>query len=102
MAKKQPPAPADDTVGLEARDYVMARLGGALGSLAAATEAVVGALTLFVNPGEDHRGKERKELLEAALEAAGAATRGIEDCDGMIGEADMDAGEPWDEDEDED
>lgn len=79
----------------------MARLGGAMASLDAAREAVSAALATFVNPTDDPRGRERKEAIQTALDAAGAATRGLEDAAEAIKDADLKALEPWDE-EDED
>lgn len=86
---------------LAARDYVMARLGGAIASLDAAREATSAVLALFVNPDEDNRGKDRKELLDDAQEAVGAASRGIDAAVEEIDEVDFAAAEPW-EDEDDD
>lgn len=91
---------ADDA--LIARDYIMARLGAAAGSLAAATAAVNEALVLFVEPADDKKGKERDELCDAALEAASAACRALEDAAEHFEDADMEASEPWEDEDHED
>lgn len=88
----------DDEEGLAARDDAMARLGGALASLKVAEDSVTTALALFVNPDEDDEGEEREEAMNEALEAAGAASRGIEAALKAFEDADVEAGEPWEED----
>ena len=88
-----------DDEAAAARDAAMARLGGAAASLSAARDAVLEALGLFVNPEEDEHGAERGELMEAALEAAGAASRGIEQAMEDFEDADAEAGEPWEDSE---
>lgn len=83
-----------------ARDYVMARAAGALASIETAKTSLIEMLSLFVNPDDDSKGKERRELADAALEAASCAVRGIEDLNETLPEADMKMGEPWEEAED--
>lgn len=85
-----------------ARDAVMARLAGARASLQASIESVDECLTLFVNPADDKSGKERKELLESALEAVGCASRGLESAVEGLPDIDPTEGEPWDDDEEDD
>ncbi len=77
----------------------MARLGGALASLRIAEQNVVEALSLFVNPEEDGDGEEREGCIDEAIEAAGAATRGLEAAAEALKDADAEAGEPWDDEE---
>lgn len=99
-AKKEKPEPKDDEPteeSLAARDDTMARLGGALASLKAAEDGIITALALFVNPDEDEDGDEREQAIDDAIEAAGAATRGLEAAAEAFKEADVDAGEPWDD-----
>jgi len=82
---------------LVARDFVMARLGAALAAMDVARESVNAALLTFIDPEDDPRGKDRQELVDTALEAAGTATRCLESAAENFRDADMKAGEPWDE-----
>lgn len=96
------------------RDYLMARVAAALVSADAAKMTCTEILATFVNPDDDKKGKTRKQLIDDALEAAGAAQRALEDAEAAFDEADSEAfalGEPWEdaddgdedeEDEDED
>jgi len=79
------------------RDYVMARGAAALAALESAKNDVVEAMTLFITPDDDERGKERRELLDSAIEAASIATRALEDAALELPNADMEATEPWEE-----
>ncbi len=91
-------------VELEAtpRDFVMARLAAGRAAAQASIEAIDEALNLFVDPDQDKKGKERKELVESALESMGCASRALESAEETIDQADMAEYEPWDEDEGED
>lgn len=95
--EKPSPKDAPDEDALAARDDAMARLGGALASLETARECTLTALALFVNPDDDDDGGEREEAIDEAIEAAGAATRGLEAAAEAFKEADVEAGEPWDD-----
>lgn len=88
--------------GDRARDYVMARAAGVLAALDSSKNAVLESLQLFISPGDDKKGDERKELLDGALEAASCAVRGLEDIETKIEDVDMSLSEPWEDDEDED
>jgi len=83
-----------------ARDFVMARLGGARASLTAAMEALDDALTMFINPDDDKKGTKRAEAIDAALEAASCASRGIESAQARLDDIDPKAIEPWEEEDD--
>ena len=89
----------EELAGLAARDDAMARLAGTLASLKVAEENVISALTFFVNPDDDSDGAEREEAIGEALEATGAASRGLEAAIDALKDADTEAGEPFDEDE---
>jgi hypothetical protein len=91
----------------DARDYCMARLAAARVSAQAALDAIDESLMLFVCPGDDKSGKKREGLMEAASEALGEASRGIEAATGEEGweamdDEDVKAEEPDVDDEDED
>lgn len=73
------------------RDYVMARLAAARAGAQSVLDAVDETLVLFVNPDEDERGKQRKELLEAALEASGEVSRALEAAQEGIGDMSKEA-----------
>ncbi len=84
------------------RDYVLARLAAARSSAMQAVNAIDDAISCFMEPEEDEDGAERKELVEAALEHAGAATRALECAEEILPQVDNAECEPWDEDADED
>lgn len=90
----------EELAGLAARDDAMARLAGALASLKVAEENVISALTFFVNPDDDSDGSEREEAIGEALEATGAASRGLEAAVEALKDADTEAGEPFDDEDD--
>lgn len=88
-----------------ARDFCMARLAACRGALALATGALDEALSHFVDPSDDHRGKERALLLEAVDDQLGEAARAVQLAQGAWADVDPaeeepDAEEP-DEEEDE-
>jgi hypothetical protein len=83
------------------RDYVMARLAAARMSAQHAIDAIDDIVGLCVDPGEDPKLTERKELLEAALDHAGATARALECAEEAIEQIDPVECEPWDEDGDE-
>lgn len=93
-------AAVDPDEKLMLRDYVMARGAAAIASLESARNDVVEAMNLFITPADDKRGKERRECLDSAIESASIATRALEDAMDKIGDADLDAGEPWEEEDD--
>jgi predicted ATP-grasp superfamily ATP-dependent carboligase len=84
-----------------ARDFAMARLAAARASATAMIEAIDDCLNLFVDPEDDISGKERKELVDSALEAAGCSSRALESAEEMFKHVDMNEVEPWDEGDDE-
>lgn len=84
------------------RDFAMARLAAARASAQAAIDAIDDAVTAFVEPEEDEKGTERTELVDAALECLGRATRALESCAEILPQVDMTECEPWDEDSDDD
>lgn len=91
-----------DTIEITERDYVMARLAAARSAAQSTVEAIDEALAMFVDPEEDSRGKERTELVDAAIEAAGCASRALEDAAEILPDVDFEEGEPWEDEEDED
>jgi hypothetical protein len=56
----------------------MARLAAARGMVAVATEALDNCLIQFAFPDGDKSGDERKEALEALVDAAGDLSRSVE------------------------
>lgn len=82
------------------RDFVMARLVAARAQAQSAIDAIDDAVTAFVEPESDEDGKERAELVEAALESLGAATRALESAEEALPAVDNAECEPWDEDSD--
>ena len=87
------------------RDFVMARLYSARGSLQAALEALDDAAGAFTNPESDKSGKDRKQLISDALECTGSASRALEAAEGWMSDFEKATWlerEPWDDDEDED
>lgn len=91
----------DDEIEVTERDYVMARLAAARTAAQSSIEAIDEALALFVDPEEDARGRQRKELIDAALEAAGCVARALEDAENVLPDVDYEECEPWDSDEEE-
>lgn len=107
--KKAAPRRRVPRVEATPRDYVMARLGAARAGLAAATEAVDEALAYYAEPDDDADGEERAELMDAADESLGAATRALQEAqramaavDPEEGEDDLEEDEDEEEDDDED
>lgn len=99
MPRRKPEEVVED---VDARDYVMARLAAGRSAAQSAIQAIDDALAFFVNPDEDKTGKERRDLLEAALEDAGVLCRALEAAEEEIPEVDFKACEPWEEEEDDD
>ena len=98
-AKKKASAFGLPKADLPARDFVMARLAASRAAAQAAVEAIDDTLNLFVDPEEDDDGSEREELIGAALESIGAATRALESAEKAYDELDEDtvsSPEPWD------
>jgi hypothetical protein len=87
----------DEDDDFSPRDFVMARLAAARNALQASIESIDESLALYVNPDDDAKGKERKELLDTAVESVGVASRCLEAAEETIGEVDFKEGEPWDE-----
>lgn len=83
-----------------ARDGAMARLAAARACAQSAIEAIDEAIHLFVETGDDAKGKERTELIDSALEAAGMLSRALEAAQEDMKEVDPEECEPWDEDGD--
>lgn len=81
----------DDEADACSRDFVMARLAAARASAQAVLDAIDETLVLFVTPDEDERGKQRKEFLEAALEASGEVSRALEAAQEGIGDMSKEA-----------
>jgi hypothetical protein len=107
-ARKQPEPVEEATEeqeeeALAARDFVMARLLAARAAAADAIAAIDEAALLFVDTGDDATGKKRKQLVDEALESAGILCRALESAeDGVLEGYDTEAGEPWEEEEDDD
>ena len=98
------PAPRVEQV-VDVRDDAMARLLAARVSFQAAIDAIDEAGACFVNPDTDKGGKERRQLVSDALEAAGSASRALEHVEDTLKDFDKDdwkAAEPWEEDGEED
>ena len=87
----------DEDLEVTPRDYVMARLAAARTSAKATCDAIDEAIAIFVNPTEDPKGKERKQLMDDALQAAGAANLALESAEEVIDTVDWRELEPWDE-----
>jgi hypothetical protein len=85
-----------------ARDFVMARLAAARASAQASINMIDDAMHLFVNPVDDKKGDDRKEMLDAALEEMGSASRALEAAEERYEEIDPTEEEPWEEDGEED
>lgn len=98
-AKRKPVIEVE--LDVSARDYVMARLSAARSAAASAIDAIDDAIGIFVEPDDDEDGSERKELVDAALEHIGVATRALETADEILPQVDNAECEPWDEDGDE-
>lgn len=79
------------------RDHAMARLAAARALAQSAVDACDDAINMFLEPEEDEKGIERAELIEAALESAGAACRALEACEEVFPHVDKVECEPWDE-----
>lgn len=86
--------------GDAARDFVMARLAAGRSAAQSAIGAIDDALAFFVNPDDDKTGKERRDLVETALEDAGVLCRALESAEEQIGEVDYKMCEPWEDDDD--
>lgn len=86
----------------EGRDFVMARLAAARQHLQAATEAVDGCVSLFLFPADDKSGKDRREALDIASDAAGQASRAIENAESVfetLNKGELEEEEPENEDD---
>lgn len=90
-----------DTDDITERDYFMARLAAARVAAMDIVTAIDEATGYCVHPDEDKSGKKREELVEAALEAAGDASRALEAAEASFEDVDPEEGEPEDEEEDE-
>lgn len=99
--KPAPIAALDTEDALAARDAVMARLLAARAAATSTIEAIDEIGNLFVNPTEDLTGRKRKDALDDALEEAGALCRALESAEEELSDADMKAGEPWEDEDDE-
>jgi hypothetical protein len=96
------PVPEIEDGDHNVRDFVMARLMAARASAQAVIEAIDVAASAFVNPESDAKGRERREVIEDALEAAGTVSRALESAEAELEVFDADdwkEREPW-EDED--
>ncbi len=100
-SKKRAEVVASPKVEITLRDYTMARLAAARAAFAAGIDAIDDAIGLFVDPDDDDDGSERKEMIETALEHAGAAARALECAEEVIDHIDPEECEPWDADEEE-
>jgi hypothetical protein len=98
--RAEPIAAPDDEDALAARDSVMARLLAARAAATSAIAAIDECGSLFVNPEDDASGRKRKEAIDDALEEAGALCRALEHAEEELSDADMKAGEPWEDDVD--
>ena len=88
------------------RDFTLARLAIARGSLQAAIEAIDDCVGAFANPESDKRGKDRRELIGDALECTGTANRALEAAEQEIKDsfeaATWQEREPWEDDDEDD
>lgn len=89
----------DAEVEATARDYAMARISAARASAAAVIDACDDFIALCIDPDDDDDGGERAELIDSALEHAGAASRALESVEVMFDKIDPEECEPWDADE---
>jgi len=89
----------DESERTAAREFLLARLAACRGALASASSSLDEALILFVDTGEDPKGKERSKLLEAVDLAIGEAARAIQLAMPAMGDVDPSEGEPEPEDE---
>lgn len=89
-------------VASAARDFVMARLLAARGSVAIAAEAIDQVADMFTDPGEDASGNKRKQLLEAIDAALGAAAISAQLAMAEMANIDPEEEEPDPESEDDD
>jgi hypothetical protein len=80
----------------------MARVGAAVACLESAKATCVEAIVLFVSPGDDAKGKERRQAIDDAIEEASIATRCLEDALHYMKteHVDIEVGEPWEEEDD--
>ena len=85
------------------RDYFMARVAAARAAAQGIVESCDEIIALCIDPDEDRKGRDRKESLEEALDAAGAVSRALECADAALDADGFDPleCEPWDEDGDE-
>jgi len=90
----------EEEQALATRDYVMARAAAAIAALDGAKQNVLDAVTLFITPSDDRKGRERKECLDSAIESASIATRALEDAMDKFDDANLEAVEPWEEEDD--
>ena len=83
---------------------MIARAAVARNALQAAIDSLDEMTALFANPDDDDDGKERKDLLDGAVEQVGIASRALEAAEEGIGQRDLrfDIGEPWDDEDDDD
>ena len=86
----------------ESRDAYQARLAAGRSAAADALAAIDEAIAYSVNPDEDRSGKKREEAVETALEAAGLASRALEEAQAAWEHVDPLEGEPWEEHDEED
>ncbi len=99
-ARKAPIEPDDDDdedTEDPTNDYVMARLGAARAALQAAITGIDDMLGHFADPGDDNKGKERKEAMDVVIDMVGAGTRSLECAEESLGDCDFAAGEPWED-----
>lgn len=94
--------PVEVTVEASARDFVMARLAAARVAAASVVAAIDEALDLFVEVQDDEKGRDRRDLLQAALEGVGCATRALESAEEIMPQVDPEECEPWDDGDDDD
>jgi predicted ATP-grasp superfamily ATP-dependent carboligase len=102
MPKPSPRSRVRVELDVSPRDFVMARLAAARASAQASIDAIDECISVFVNPEDDKKAKERTELVDAALESMGCATRALESAEEFFDQIDPTEGEPWDEEEPED
>lgn len=94
-SRKSEPEPLDEDEATVSRDFIIARIGIAISEMDQARAALTDALAMFVSTDDDKTGKERAELVDAAIEHASNATRALELAQDNLDEYDPSEGEPW-------
>ncbi len=94
--------PVTVDVTLSKRDFVMARLLAARQLLAQSIAAIDEATDNFIDVEDDPKAKDRRELIETALETTGMASRALESAESVMPDVDPAEIEPWDDGDEDD